>query len=90
MRYESKAEKKLKNFTKNEQLSESYVKEFKNLHKSSFILNNRLTKSVFDITDAATFGNPQPLNTFRSQKITNSSSNTIPSLKSAVRKFTKN
>lgn len=31
-------------------------------------MNNRLTKSVFDITDAAMMGKPQSLNTFRSLK----------------------
>jgi hypothetical protein len=57
------------------------------LRKASFLLNNRLTKPVFDITDAMMMGKPQPINTFRSIS-RYSVENTIPSLKNAVKNIT--
>jgi len=38
------------------------------LKKTSFLFNNRLTKSVFDINDAAMIGKPQGLKEFKSAR----------------------
>jgi hypothetical protein len=51
-------------------------------------LNNRLTKSVFDASDAAMIGTPQPLNLFKVKYNGSSNPNIIPSLKNAVKKIT--
>jgi hypothetical protein len=82
---DSNAVKKLKNFIKKDQITDSYVRDFVHLKKSSFFLNNKLTKSVFDISDAAMIGKPQPLSTFRKNYAEEGNMN---SLKNAVKNIT--
>ena len=82
---DSNAVKKLKNFIKKDQITDSYVRDFVHLKKSSFFLNNNLTKSVFDISDAAMIGKPQPLSTFRKKYAEEGNMN---SLKNAVKNIT--